>query len=61
MIVSYEGTDALDEVTELDVDVPQEGAACPLYHDRDCFRVQFGQIEFNVKPRPNVVGAYLSV
>ena len=35
MIVCHEGTDALVEVTDLDVDIPQEGAACPTSHDRD--------------------------
>ena len=29
VIVYREGTDALVEVTDLDVDIPQEGAACP--------------------------------
>ena len=28
-----EGTDALVEVTDLDVDRPQEGAACPTSHE----------------------------
>ena len=38
----HEGTDALDEVADLDADIPQEGAACPSSHDHDCFRVHFG-------------------
>ena len=29
VIGCHEGTDALSEVTDLDVDIPQEGAACP--------------------------------
>ena len=44
VIVCYEGTDALDEVTELDADIPQEGAAFLLSHDHDCFRLHFFQI-----------------
>ena len=35
VIVCREGTDALAEVTDLDVDIPQEGAAWPLSHDHD--------------------------
>ena len=35
VIFFHEGTDALAEVTDLDVDIPQEGAACPLSHDHD--------------------------
>ena len=50
VIVFHEGTDALDEVTDLDADIPQEGAACPSTHDHDCFQVNFGQIEFHGKP-----------
>ena len=45
----HEVTDALDGVTDLDVNIPQEGAACPSSHDRDCFWVHFGQIEFHGK------------
>ena len=44
-----EGTDALAEVTDLDENIPQEGAACPSSHDHDYFRVHFVQIEFHVK------------
>ena len=43
-------TDTLDEVTELDLDIPQEGAALPSSHDRDCFQVNFDQIYFHGKP-----------
>ena len=50
LIVCHEGTDALAEVADLDEDIPQEGAACPLSHDHDCFRVHFGQIKFHGKP-----------
>ena len=50
VIVCHEGTDALAEITDLDADIPQEGAACPSYHDHKCFRVHFGKIEFYGKP-----------
>ena len=50
LIGCHEGTDALAEVTDLDSDIPQEGASCPLSHDHDCFRVHFGQIYFHGKP-----------
>ena len=49
MIGCYGGTDDLAEVTDLDADIPQEGPACPSYHDHDCFQVHFGQIEFHGK------------
>ena len=39
----HEGTDALDEVTDLDVDIPQEGAACPSPRDHDFFWVHFSR------------------
>ena len=35
VIFCHEGTDDLDEVTNLDEDILQEGAAFPLYHDHD--------------------------
>ena len=47
MIFCHEGTYALAEVTDLDADIPQEGADCPLSYDYDFFLVQFGQIEFH--------------
>ena len=50
VILCHDGTDALAEVTDLDVDIPQEGAVCPSYHDHDGSWVHFGQIEFHVKP-----------
>ena len=50
VIVCHEGTDALAEVTDLDADIPQEGAAYPSSQDHDCFRVHFGQIELHDKP-----------
>ena len=43
----HEGTDALSEITDLDADIPQEGADCPLSHDYDFLRVHFGQIDFH--------------
>ena len=49
-ISCHEGNDTLAEVTDLDADIPQEGDACPSFHGHDCFRVQFGQIEFHGKP-----------
>ena len=36
LIVCDEGIDALAEVTDLDADIPQEGAVCTLYYDHDC-------------------------
>ena len=47
VVICHEGTDALSEVTDLDADIPQESAACPTYHDRDCFWVHFSQVEFH--------------
>ena len=61
VIVCHEGTDTLAEFTELDADIPQEGATCPLSHDHDCLWIHFGQIDFHVKPRPYGVGAHLFV
>ena len=61
MIGCREGTDALAEVTDLDADIPQEGAAWPSSHDHDCLRVQFIQIEFHRKPWTNGMGAHLFV
>ena len=55
----HEGTAALAELTDLDVDIPQEGAACLSSHDHDCFHVQFGQIKFHGEPLPYRVGAHL--
>ena len=50
VIVCHEGTDALAEVTDLNADILQEGAACSSSHDHDCFWVNFGQIELHDKP-----------
>ena len=50
VIGCHKGTDALTEVTDLDVDILQEGAACPSSHDHYGSRVHFGQIEFHGKP-----------
>ena len=47
VIVFHEGTAALAEVTDLDVDISQELTAFPLSHNHDYFRVHFGQIEFH--------------
>ena len=41
VVICYEGTDALDDVTDLDADIPQESTACPISHDHDCFWVKF--------------------
>ena len=54
----HEVTNALAEVTDLDADIPQEGADFPSSHDHDCLRVQFFQIEFHGKTQPNGVGAH---
>ena len=35
VIVCHESTDALDKVTDLDADIPLEGAACSYPHDHD--------------------------
>ena len=43
----HEGTNALAEVTDLDADILQEGAAFPTSHDHDCFWVHFTQLEFH--------------
>ena len=56
--ICHEGTDALAEVTNLDADIPQEGAACPSSYDHDCFQVHFGQIEFHGKPILHGVSAH---
>ena len=61
MIVRHEVTDALAEVTDLDADIPQEGAACLSSRDHDCFRVHFGQIEFHGETSPYGVVAHLFV
>ena len=50
LLVCHEGADALDEVTDLDADIPQEGAAHPLSHDHDFFWINFAQIEIHGKP-----------
>ena len=49
MIVCHEGTDVLDEVTDMDVDILEEVDACPSSHDHDFFRVHFRYIEFHEK------------
>ena len=36
LFISHQGTDALDEVADMDADIPQEGVARPLSHDHDC-------------------------
>ena len=50
VIGCHEVNNALDDVTDLDDDIPQEGAACPLSHDHDCFWVQFVHIELHGRP-----------
>ena len=50
VVIFPEGTDALAEVTDLDADMPQESAACLLFHDHNCFWLHFIQIEFHGKP-----------
>ena len=50
MVICHEGIDALAEVTDLDADIPQEGAACPSPHDHDGSRAHFGQIEIHGEP-----------
>ena len=50
VIVCHEVTGALDEVTDLDADIPQEGTAFPTSHDHDGSWVHFGQIEFMENP-----------
>ena len=42
VIGCHEVTDALAEFTDLDADIPQDGAAFPSSHDHDCFGVHFG-------------------
>ena len=44
VIACHEGSDALAKVTDLDADIPEEGAAYPSSHDHDCLRVHLGQI-----------------
>ena len=44
VIGCHEVNNALAEVTGLDADILQEGAAFPSSHDHDCLRVHFGQI-----------------
>ena len=50
MVIFHEVTDALAEVTDLDVDIPQESAACPISHDYDYLLVHFSQVEFHGEP-----------
>ena len=47
MLFYREGTDALAEGSDLDADIPQEGAALPSYHDHGGSWVHFCQIEFH--------------
>ena len=50
VIVCHEVTAALAEVTDLDADIPQEGAVYPYPHYHDFSQVHFRQIEFHGKP-----------
>ena len=38
----HEGTDALDEVSDLDADIPQEGVDIPSSHYHDFIWIHFG-------------------
>ena len=48
--VFCKSTDACVEVTDLDADILQEGAALPSPHDNDFSWIHFVQIEFHGKP-----------
>ena len=61
VIVCHEVTDALAEVTGLDADTPQEGAACPSSHDNDFHTGTLWKADFHGKTWPNGVGAHLFV
>ena len=61
LFVFHEDTGALAEFTDLDADIPKEGADLPSFHDHDCFLIQFGRIYFHGKPRPNGVSYFLFV
>ena len=37
VVICYEGTDSLAEVTDLDADTLQESVACPSSHDHDFY------------------------
>ena len=37
LFVCHEFNDAIDLVTDLDADIPQEGASCPSSHDNDFY------------------------
>ena len=50
LLVCNEVTDDLTDITDMDADIPQEGAAHPSSHDHDFFWIHFGQIEFHGKP-----------
>ena len=43
LFICHEDTDALAEVADMDVDIPQEVAACPSFHDCDCLCIHFGK------------------
>ena len=40
LFVSHEGTDTLDEVTEMDADITQEGISIPSSYDNDCLLLE---------------------
>ena len=61
LVVIHEGTDAFDEVDNLDVDIPQKGVAIPSFHDHYSIWIQFGHKEFYGKPLPKGVGSYIFV
>ena len=41
LFVCHEGTDALAEIADLNLDIPQEGVTCPSSHDHDFLWIQF--------------------
>ena len=50
VVICHEVTDALDDVPDLDADIPQECTTCPTSHDHDCFWVHFIYVEFHGEP-----------
>ena len=50
LFVFNEGTDALDEVSDLDADIPQEGVARPSSHDHYSLWIQFVKKDFHENP-----------
>ena len=50
LVVSDEGNNALAEVADLDVNIPQEGISRPLFHHHDCLWIHSGYKELLGKP-----------